>query len=285
MKLIKPFEISAKILTLLDETINRIIIVSPYMKISKWYKLVNRLNDLKRNGIVPEIYVRDDANNEATYEDLELLELPFKKLPHLHSKLYMNDSYGIVTSMNLLLSSEFNSIEIGYATENQNEYNDLFEYYLRHIRKGEIVHHDNIDGQPLANMEEFIQSIRKELSDTKTNVWPTFQRNALHISTGRSNYTATISKGHLRITVSKRVVLGKKQSLEQDYLFIGKKIKDLTAMKIHVLPNAAPDKIQLTGEALYTLKSTCITGILNDESTYIMDSLRCFIDASENLAM
>lgn len=285
MKLIKPFEISAKILTLLDETINRLIIVSPYMKISKWYKLLNRLNDLKCSGIIPEIYVRDDADNEATYRDLELLELPFKKLPHLHSKLYMNESYGIVTSMNLLLSSEFNSLEIGYVTENQNEYNDLLKYYLRYIRKGETAHHNEIDGQPLADMEEFLQSIRKELSETKTNVWPTFQRNALQISTGRSNYTLTISKGHLRITVSKKVTLGKKQSLEQDYLFIGKKIKDLTAMKINVLPNAADDKIQLTGEALYTLKSTCITGILKDESTYIMDSLRCFIDASENLVI
>ena len=285
MKLIKPFEISAKILTLFDETINRLIIVSPYMKISKWHKLVNRLNDLRCSGIIPEIYVRDDADNEATYGDLELLELPFKKVPYLHSKLYMNDSYGIVTSMNLLLSSEFNSMEIGYATENQNEYNDLFEYYLRYIRKGETAHFDEIDGQPMADMEEFIQRIRKELSETITNVWPTFQRNALHISTGRSNYTVTISKGHLRITVSKKAPLGKKQSVEQDYLFYGKKIKDLTAMKIHVLPNTVPDKIQLSGEALYALKSTCITGILKDESTYIMDALKSFIDASEKLAM
>jgi hypothetical protein len=56
-------------------------------------------------------------------------------------------------------------------------------------------------------------------------------------------------------------------------------------MKIHVLPNTVPGKIQLSGEALYALKSTCITGILKDESTYIMDALKSFIDASEKLAM
>ena len=40
MKLIKPTEISARILTLLDESDERVIIVSPYMKISKWYKFI-----------------------------------------------------------------------------------------------------------------------------------------------------------------------------------------------------------------------------------------------------
>ena len=40
MKLIKPSEISAKILTLLDESNERVILVSPYMKIPKWDKLL-----------------------------------------------------------------------------------------------------------------------------------------------------------------------------------------------------------------------------------------------------
>jgi hypothetical protein len=117
MKLIKPSEISARILTLLDESDERVIIVSPYMKISKWYKFVNKVNELKTRRILTEIYVRDDPDNTATYHDLDQLALQYKKIPHLHSKLYLNERYGIVTSMNLLLSSEINSLEIGYATE------------------------------------------------------------------------------------------------------------------------------------------------------------------------
>ena len=42
VKLINPSAISARILTLLDESDERVIIVSPYMKISKWYKQENR---------------------------------------------------------------------------------------------------------------------------------------------------------------------------------------------------------------------------------------------------
>ena len=114
---------------MLDEGDQRVIIVSPYMRISKWHKFVNKVNELKTRRILTEIYVRDDPDNTDTYRDLDQLALPYKKIPHLHSKFYLNEGYGIVTSMNLLLSSEINSLEIGYATENWTEYNDLLRYY------------------------------------------------------------------------------------------------------------------------------------------------------------
>ena len=83
VKLIKPSEISASILTLLDESDEKVIIVSPYMKISKWYKFINKVNELKTRNIIIEIYVRDDPENKATYRDLDRLELEYKKIPHL----------------------------------------------------------------------------------------------------------------------------------------------------------------------------------------------------------
>ena len=80
MKLINPSEISGKILTLLEESDERMIIVSPYMKISKWYRLLNKLNDLKAKSIPIEIYVRDDHRNKETYQDMDQLELPLRFL-------------------------------------------------------------------------------------------------------------------------------------------------------------------------------------------------------------
>jgi len=79
MKLIKPSEISARILTLLDESNERVIIVSPYIKISKWYKITNKIDDLKSSRLPLEIYVRDDQDNTATYSDLDQLALQYKK--------------------------------------------------------------------------------------------------------------------------------------------------------------------------------------------------------------
>jgi hypothetical protein len=55
MKLIKPSEISARILTLLDERDEGVISVSPHMRISKWYKFANRVNELKTRSVHRDI--------------------------------------------------------------------------------------------------------------------------------------------------------------------------------------------------------------------------------------
>lgn len=150
MKLIRPSEISAKILTLLEESDERVILVSPYMKISKWYRFIHKLNDLKTRRILAEIYVRDDPDNHATYRDLDQLALQYIKIPHLHTKLYMNEKNGIVTSMNLLLSSEINSLEIGYSTEDPQEYKELLHYYQRYIR---VAHRLTMTKSPASLMQ------------------------------------------------------------------------------------------------------------------------------------
>jgi hypothetical protein len=46
-----------------------------------------------------------------------------------------------------------------------------------------------------------------------------------------------------------------------------------------------PDILQLSGQAQHTLKSTCITGILKAEAAYIMESVRRFIDAADDLVV
>ena len=285
VKLINPSAISARILTLLDESDERVIIVSPYMKISKWYKFVNKVNKLKTTRILTEIYIRDDPDNTATYHDLDQLALPYKKIPHLHCKLYLNERYGIVTSMNLLLSSEINSLEIGYATETWTEYNDLLRFYHRYIHIGEPVHCDTIAGQQAADLKEIMQSIREELKRTAKNAWPWLAENTLHISTGRNNYSVSIKDGHLRITARLRMALRTRQRSIQRSSLIAKKIGDLTAMKVEIHPGPMPDILQLSGQAQHILKSTCITGILEAEAAYIMESVRRFIDATDDLVV
>ena len=285
MKLIKPSEISARILTLLDESDERVIIVSPYMKISKWHKFVNKVNKLKTRRIPTEIYIRDDPENAATYRDLDQLALKYKKIPHLHCKLYMNESYGIVTSMNLLLSSEINSLEIGYVTENRTEYDDLLRFYNRYIHTGEPVHCDTIAGQPVADLKEIMHSIREELKRTAKNTWPWLAENTLHISTGRNNYSVSINDGYLRITAWLRMASGTRQRSIHHSSWMVKKVGDLTAMKVDMHPGPMPDIIQLSGQAQHILKSTCITGILEAEAAYVMESVRRFIDATDIISV
>ncbi|BAX82441.1 phospholipase D-like domain-containing protein [Labilibaculum antarcticum] len=133
MKLIKPSEISSKIMTLLEESDEFVLLVSPYVKISKWYKLLKKLEAAKQRNIDIELIIRDDQTNHNSFKELNDLGLKYSSIKDLHCKLYLNEKYAIVSSMNLLLSSEINSIEIGYQTENEKEYNELKEFCTRHL--------------------------------------------------------------------------------------------------------------------------------------------------------
>jgi hypothetical protein len=64
-----------------------------------------------------------------------------------------------------------------------------------------------------------------------------------------------------------------------------KKVGDLTAMNTEIHPVPLPDILQLTGQTQHTLKSPCITGILKAEAAYIMESVRRFIDVTDNLVI
>lgn len=285
MKLIKPSEISAKILSLLDESDEWVVLVSPYMKISKWYKFIKKINELKKRKIITEIYIRDDPENKATYHDLDRLSLEYYKIPHLHCKLYMNERDGIVTSMNLLLSSEMSSLEIGYATETRTEYNELFGFYQRYIHNGEPDHCETIAGGSATDMKRVICSIREDLNSKAKNSWFWLAENAMHISTGRNNYSISISKGYLRINACLRIDSATNLKSGRNSSLNLKKLNDLTTMKVDVNPGSNPDVLQLAGQAQLKMKSTCITAILEDETAYILESVKRFIDATDNLVI
>jgi len=284
MELIKSSEISARILTLLDESYERVILVSPYVKISKWYKLLKKLDELKSRGVLPEIYVRDDPDNTATFSDLDQLVLPYKKIPHLHSKLYMNEQQGIVTSMNLLLSSEINSLEIGYATETWAEYNKLTAYYFRHFQKGEMIHPESRTSLYDSNLNLFIKNIKEELLRTCRNSWFLIEGISLNISTGGNNYRLQIIDGKLNITIKLRSVSISKKVAHLPFSSIAEKISDLTNMIVVVRTSLRSDGILLTGLSRDKLQSRCITGLLQTETEYLTESVARFINAIHQLS-
>lgn len=131
MQLIKPSQISGEIMTLIEEADKKVILVSPYFRVSKWYKFLNRLQAAKQRNLQIEIYVR-----EGEFESIEeVCQAGFEPItvPNLHTKLYLNEKQAIVSSMNLLLSSDTSSLDIALKTEDSKEYNELLDYYSRYI--------------------------------------------------------------------------------------------------------------------------------------------------------
>lgn len=120
-------------MTLIEESDKYILIVSPYVKVSKWYKLLKKLNQLKDRNIQTEFIIRDDITNQRSFDELDEIGVRYKAIPDLHCKLYLNEKYAIVSSMNLLLSSEINSLELAYRTETIEEYEELIDFCKRHL--------------------------------------------------------------------------------------------------------------------------------------------------------
>ena len=102
-------DVESAVRRLIKEAREEIIIVSPYNKF--WINLKDDLHDALERGVAVSLIYRKGEN----LSDIKWLEkegatvLPVERL---HSKLYVNETTALVTSMNLVESSAINSKEI-----------------------------------------------------------------------------------------------------------------------------------------------------------------------------
>ena len=59
----------------------------------------------------------------------------------------------------------------------------------------------------------------------------------------------------------------------------------VTAMKVDMHPGPEAGILQLSGQAQQPFISICITGILEAEAAYLIESVRRFIDSTDNLVI
>jgi hypothetical protein len=241
MKFIKPSEISGKIMTLIEECDEKLILISPYIKIAKWYKLLNKIKELKSRNINYQIFVREDNSNIETYNELQTLGLSYSTIPNLHAKLYMNEKYAIVTSMNLLLSSEINSLEIGYITETAEEYNELVGFVERFIKSE---HKNNVpinksDKEKAGYYElsgmiwqdRFCELISRELNQN-IEAWP--DKGSIRIKTKTNNYQCFISNSNKINNLRLSGILSGKEYEEFNKIY--DQLEKDTKLKIELTP-------------------------------------------------
>jgi hypothetical protein len=115
MQIIKPRQISGEIMTLIEEADSKMIFISPYYDITKWVKLNNALKVLQHKKIDVEFYVRKGDNKSIS--EIRAINYEPICIPRLHTKLYLNESIAIVSSMNLHASSDEHSLDIALKTE------------------------------------------------------------------------------------------------------------------------------------------------------------------------
>jgi hypothetical protein len=126
MELIQPAEISGKIMTLIDQAKEEIIIVSPYNKFKYWKKLTQRIDKAKQRGVKIKWYIRKNVENNV--EQIRQIGIEPIEIENLHCKLYLNEQHAVVTSMNLHEYSDTSSIDIGYLITEEDKYKELTDF-------------------------------------------------------------------------------------------------------------------------------------------------------------
>lgn len=135
MKFIPPLEISAKIMTLIEEAEKEIILVSPYVSISGWTKMKKCLERAVKRDVKITFFARENATQDLSF--IKQIGIELILVRDLHAKLYLNENYGIITSQNISQYSDTNSIDVGYVTEKTSERKELVDFVNKYIRSTE----------------------------------------------------------------------------------------------------------------------------------------------------
>lgn len=133
MKIIPPYQITSEILTLIHEAEEYLILVSPYVNFNNWESIKVAIVNASKRNIKIKFYTRLEDNNFKSWEQIEALDIQPKLVKNLHSKLYFNEKTGIVTSMNLLTSSNLNAMEFGAIYNIPEELQELKSYVKKYL--------------------------------------------------------------------------------------------------------------------------------------------------------
>lgn len=162
MKIIEPYQITAEILNLIHRAEKYLVLVSPYVNFQGWEVMKKKLVGAQNRGVNIFFYTRLEADNHKSWEEIESLGIIPKFVKNLHAKLYYNESSGIVTSMNLLVSSNLNAIEFGVL---HNTKEDLLELksFVKNFLEPYVEYEKPSDAEMYLIKEKFITVLKTEL--------------------------------------------------------------------------------------------------------------------------
>ena len=122
------------------------VLITPYCKFSDWIMLEKKLREAIGRKVEIEFYIRDGESNESRAE-VRSLGIEPHLVKTLHAKLYFNEKQAIVTSMDILSDSETDSIELGYFTENVEEYSELMSFFNRYIKSVDLQNETGLNSE------------------------------------------------------------------------------------------------------------------------------------------
>ena len=162
-------EISGQIMTLIEEADKQLIIVSPYVEIKNWDKLKRCLKNAIERNVEITFYVRENAKQDL--EPLRQFAVKIIFIKDLHAKIYLNDTYGIVSSQNLYQYSDINSIDFAYSTETKKERNQLVKLIDKYLKNSKAIGENTLETKTEV-VKEIVSEVIVEKVEIKKHTFP-----------------------------------------------------------------------------------------------------------------
>jgi hypothetical protein len=120
--------ISPSIIELIRKSENELVLISPYVKM--WGHLETEIQSSLERGVKIDLIFRRNKSEEYkhTLEHLHKMGVNLYDVENLHTKLYLSEKSGILSSMNLYDYSSSNSEEIGMFITDSQSLQELREY-------------------------------------------------------------------------------------------------------------------------------------------------------------
>ncbi|WP_435138545.1 phospholipase D family protein [Formosa sp. A9] len=140
MEIISTTRISYEIEKLLIEASEYLILVTPYLKLNQRLKV--KLSDTLNRVPFTYIVYRENSLQPGDLDWLQSFKnVRLFSIKNLHSKIYLNENFGIIASMNLYEYSQINNHEIGVIFDNYQD--NLHKSTLHEIRMILETEYDN----------------------------------------------------------------------------------------------------------------------------------------------
>jgi len=193
VKILPPHKISGALFDLIHEARQELVLVSPYVNLTHWKQLATAIKAAHARGVRITFFTRHEPNDPTSKEQVEALGITPQLVPWLHAKFYFNETSGLITSLNLLGSSNSNSIEIGSQLETAEELKVLRQFVQQYLAPQQL-------GQPVKNEDKRFdtQDFSQVLTDylkvevDKTCVVTYEPDKSLSIQALRNSFSATI---------------------------------------------------------------------------------------------
>jgi len=130
MKLINTPEILPALEELVNNAVDKVILITEDFQFDSSCRLYQLLMEKKEQGVDILLYLSADASH--SFNLARALDLQPTVIDHLHVNIFLNNDQAIMSSLNLAGLQE-NNIELAYKTETEREYQQLYEFYIAHI--------------------------------------------------------------------------------------------------------------------------------------------------------